>query len=132
MISYLLAILLFWSCALVSKTYKYLPILFRWIFAQQLLFCIGNFDHFSLWTDLILPHMLGLVLFLYFWSMFLLFFIKKKKKKLGKRCRFLFFLLNSFAEIVCIFAWYLSSLCIDWLCLDMIESLCLIKFSCAS
>jgi len=35
---------------------------------------------------------------------FVVFHKKKKKKKLGKRCRFLFFLLNSFAEIVCIFA----------------------------
>jgi hypothetical protein len=31
----------------------------------RLLLCIGNFDHFSLRTGLILTHMLGLVLFLY-------------------------------------------------------------------
>jgi len=30
MVSYLYAILLFWSCAFASKTYKYLPIYLGW------------------------------------------------------------------------------------------------------
>jgi len=99
---------------------------------RLLLFYIGNFDIFSLMTDLILPHMLGLVLFLYRWSMFLLFFIKKKMGE--KMHNFIFFIFDRFSDIACIFTWYLSSLCIDWLCLDMIKSLCLIfaKFLCTS
>jgi hypothetical protein len=58
---------------------------------------------------------------------------KKIKKKLGRRCRILFyFSFDSFPNIVCVFAWYLSSLCINWICSYMIKSLCLIsaKFSC--
>jgi hypothetical protein len=100
---------------------------------RRLLFCIDNFDPFSLRTGLILPHRLGLCLVFNFDTCFYCFFIKKKIW--GKSCRILFFFsFDSFLDIVCIFTWYLSSLCIDWLCLYMIESLWLIsaKFSCAS
>jgi hypothetical protein len=42
-----------------------------------------------------------------------------------------FFSFDSFSDIACLFAWYLSSLFIDWICLYMIESLCMLsaKFS---
>jgi hypothetical protein len=88
-------------------------------------------------TGLVLPYMLGLDVISFSISMSLLFFcllVFKKKKKLGRRCGILFYFISfdSFSNIACVFAWYLSSLCIDWICLYMIESLCMIsaKFSC--
>jgi hypothetical protein len=44
---------------------------------------------------------------------------------MGRKCRefYFFFSFLVMLDIVCIFAWYLNSLCINLLCLDMIESL---------
>jgi hypothetical protein len=47
-----------------------------------------------------------------------IFLIKKKKR--GRNCRKLSFLGRS--DIACVFTWYLNSLCINLLWLDMIES----------
>jgi hypothetical protein len=92
----------------------------------SLLFCLGIVKPLSLRTSLLLP-----TCFLYTFVFPLLFF--KKKKNWRRRCR-IFFFFYSLSDIVCVFAWYLCSLCINWICLYMIESLCLIsaKFSCAS
>jgi hypothetical protein len=49
-----------------------------------------------------------------------IFFKLKKKKKIGRICR-IFFLL-AYQIIACIFSWYLNSLGINLLCLDIIES----------
>jgi hypothetical protein len=88
---------------------------------ERLLFYLGNSEPLSLRTGLILPHMLGLDIVSFPHSMSLLFFcliflnIKKKKKK---NCRkiciiYLFISVESFLDITYIFAWYLSSLCLD-------------------
>jgi hypothetical protein len=101
-----------------------------------LLFCLGISKPLSLRTGLILPYMLGLDVISFSISMSLLFFcllvLKKKKKNWGRRCGIFIFYFYRFSDIVYVFAWYLSSLCINWICLYMIESLCLIstKFSC--
>jgi len=50
------------------------------------IFCIGNFDRFSLWTCLILPLILGLVLF--FLPLKHVFIIFHLKKKFGERADF--------------------------------------------
>jgi hypothetical protein len=105
---------------------------------RRLLFCLGISKPLSLRTSLILPYMLGLDVISFSISMFLLFFCllvfkkKKKKKNWGEDVEFFFFSLDSFSDILYVFAWYLNSLCINWICLYMIESLCLIsaKFSC--
>jgi hypothetical protein len=46
------------------------------------------------------------------------------KKKLGEIAgNFSFFFFFGISNIACVFTWYLNSLCINLLCLDMIESL---------
>jgi hypothetical protein len=44
---------------------------------------------------------------------------------------FYYFSFDSFSDIVYVFAWYLSSVCINWICLYIFETLCMIfvKFS---
>jgi hypothetical protein len=82
----------------------------------RLLFCLGISKPLSLRTGLVLPYILGLDVISFSISMSLLFFyvlVFNKKKKLGRRCGILFFSFDSFSDIACAFAWYLSSLCID-------------------
>jgi hypothetical protein len=60
-------------------------------------------------TSLILPHKLGLDIFSFSHSMFLLFFCLfffniKKNKNGGEDVEFLFFSFDNFSDIVCIFA----------------------------
>jgi hypothetical protein len=84
----------------------------------SLLLCLGISKPLSLRTGLILPYKLGLDVISFSLSMSLLFFffIVFNKKKRGEDAEFLFFEI-SFSDIVCVFAWYLSSLCINWVCL---------------
>jgi hypothetical protein len=58
---------------------------------------------------------------LHVFVVFLSIFFQQKKKKCGRRCRIFIFSFDSFIDIVCVFAWYLSSLCIDWICLYIIR-----------
>jgi hypothetical protein len=105
--------------------------------SKSLLFCLDIIKPLSLMSGLLLSYMLGLTYLLLYVNMFLSFFyfiVFNKKKNGGIRCRIFIFFSSYFSDIVCVFAWYLSSLCINWVCLYMIEGLCLIsvKFSCAS
>jgi hypothetical protein len=138
-------------CVLVEEPYMFYPHVFSYyleklmqIFmgmtkkhVERLLFCLGNSKPLSLRSGLLLPYMLGLDIISFLkkacFCCFSVLFLKKKKKNWGSRCRILFyFSFDSFSDITCIFAWYLNSLCGDWICLYMIESLYLTsaKFSC--
>jgi hypothetical protein len=71
--------------------------------SMSLIFCLGIVKPLSLRTSLLITrHMFFSLL-----SMSLLFlsFIFQQKKKLGRRCRILFyFIFDSFSDIVCVFA----------------------------
>jgi hypothetical protein len=103
---------------------------------RRLLFYLGSSEPLFLRTSLILPRMLGLDIVSFPHSMSLLLFcliffnINIYIYIGGEFIDFLFLFVESFSDITCIFAWYLSSLCIDWICLYMIESLCLISAKC--
>jgi len=106
--------------------------------SMSLLFCLDIVKPLSLRSGLLLSYMLGLNCLLLCVSMFFLFFYfiifnKKKKKKIRGKMQNFYFFESWFSNIVCVFTWYLSSLCINWVFLYMIESLCLISanFSCA-
>jgi len=66
----------------------------------QLFFCLCISKPLPLRTGLIFPHMLGLYIVSFPYSMsllfFCLFFSQHKKKKWGRRCRILFFILIAF------------------------------------
>jgi hypothetical protein len=81
------------------------------------------FLYWQLWsfTSLSLPCML--ILWCYFHIACFCFYFFKTKKKLGENAGNFIFSFLGMSDIACIFAWYLNSLCINWLCLDMIESL---------
>jgi hypothetical protein len=67
-------------------------------------------------TCLALPYMMGIDVISFSISMSLLFFclLVFNKKKMGEKMRnFFFSSFDSFSDIACVFAKYLSSLCID-------------------
>jgi len=85
----------------------------------RLLFCLGISKPLSMRTCLALPYMLGNGChFLFHKHVFVVFvlcliFQQKKKKKLGRTCGIFIFSFDRFSDIAWVFAWYLSSLCID-------------------
>jgi hypothetical protein len=100
-----------------------------------LLFYLGIVKPLSLRSSLPLPYMLGLDIFLFLCSMFFVVFLllfSTKKKKRNRRKMQIFIPLFSFSDILCIFTWYLSSWCINYIGFNMTESSCLIfaKFPC--
>jgi len=123
----------YFSLVILRIFYKYIFWGWQLKARQTVLFCLDISKPLFLMTCLILSYMPRLDIISFSISMSLLFFcfivfkIKKKKKFGVKMQNFFSFFFDKFSDIVCVFAWYLSSLCIDWICLYMIESLCLIS-----